>query len=307
MNVLIIGFGSIGARHAIILSELSLQVFLVTSRQDVPFKVYRSIQEAVEQIQFEYIIIANETARHLETLETMAQLGYTGTLLVEKPLTHLKGSEHRFPFSRLYVGYNLRFHPALQQLKAILTNQKIITCHAYVGQYLPDWRPGTDYRLSYSAHRQQGGGVLRDLSHELDYLLWLCGNWTQVTAKGGKLSQLDITSEDCVSALLQTTRCPLVTAHLNYLDRTPRRMLIVNTTEETYMIDFITGTLSDSQGRHCRQYNLERNDTYLRQHQAVLAKDETYLCDYRQALNIQSLIAAIDLTLETPQGRWITS
>jgi len=45
-----------------------------------------------------------------------------------------------------------------------------------VGHFLPLWRPNADYRKSYRSKRWLGGGVDLELSHEIDYCLWLFGD-----------------------------------------------------------------------------------------------------------------------------------
>ena len=133
-----------------------------------------------------------------------------------------------------------------------------------------------DYRKSYSASAEQGGGVLRDLSHELDYLTWILGGWSRVGALGGKLSSLESDSEDVFAMLLVTPACPVVTLQLNYLDRPGRRTVIVNTNDHTLEADLIAGTLTVDCNREA--FTIERDDTYRMMHAAVLAADTQVLC-----------------------------
>src|SRR5690606_29956228 len=82
--------------------------------------------------------------------------------------------------AKIEVAYNLRFMPSAIRLKELLTEQIVGRIHSVsieVGQYLPDWRPATDYRKNVSACKKLGGGVLLELSHELDYLTWLFGEF----------------------------------------------------------------------------------------------------------------------------------
>ena len=103
-------------------------------------------------------------------------------------------------------------------------NEKILSAHAHVGEWLPGWRPGRDYRDSNSAKKSDGGGVLRDLSHEIDYVLWLFGACRQLVAVAGHSSSLEIDSEDQASLLMKMESDSTVYVHLNYLDRPARRM-----------------------------------------------------------------------------------
>ena len=99
----------------------------------------------------------------------------------------------------LMVGYNFRFYPPLQAMRQALVEGcigRLISLRAEAGQYLPDWRPGSDYRQGASARRELGGGVVLELSHELDYIRWLGGEVESVGALVGKLSDLEIEVED---------------------------------------------------------------------------------------------------------------
>lgn len=105
----------------------------------------------------------------------------------------------------LLIGYNLRFLPSLQRFRRLLHESlvgRVISVRCEVGQYLPLWRPGTDYRVGVSASRSLGGGALLELSHELDYLRWIFGEVDWVQASLGRQSALEIDVEDTVHLVL---------------------------------------------------------------------------------------------------------
>jgi len=177
VKALVIGHGSIGQRHVRILRALGCDVAII-SRRELGFQsCYTDLLRALEEHRPEYVVVANPTSRHLETITALASAGFAGKVLVEKPLFGRSRTFIETPFSQFAVAYNLRFHPVVQRLRELLLGEVIISAQAYVGQYLPDWRPASDYRQSYSASAAQGGGALRDLSHELDYLAWIFGGW----------------------------------------------------------------------------------------------------------------------------------
>ena len=180
-RALVIGYGSIGQRHARILANLGLSTAVVSRRQVDAETVFSGIAEGVEEFKPDYVIVASRTNEHAGDIETLAATGFSGVVLVEKPLFMTMGSMPANQFARCHVAYNLRFHPLMQALRRHLGGRAVYAAHCHAGSSLPTWRPGTDYRTGYSAIKDQGGGVIRDLSHELDYVLWLLGGWKKVT------------------------------------------------------------------------------------------------------------------------------
>ncbi len=298
MQGLIIGFGSIGKRHAQVLKSLGCNIFLVTSQKIDDYPCYATIENTLEKESIDYVVIANPTYLHYQTLMSLIQCNYQGVVLVEKPLfSKIEYLPHNNQV-KILVAYNLRFHELLIQTKKLIENEKLLTFSAYVGQYLATWRKGIDYHHSYSAKKEQGGGVLRDLSHELDYSLWLCGPCLEITAMGGHLSTLEINSDDIYSIMMKCTSCPIVNIHLNYLDRSTRREIIINTQNNTIFVDFIKGIISID-GRIQFQHENDMMHTYVRQHQAILNKDFNYLCSLTEGLSVMKVIEAAEKACAT--------
>ena len=291
-NALVIGFGSAGARHARNLGALGCKTAVVSRRKiDFPSR-YEELPYALEDHRPDYVVIANSTDEHLSTIEELAALGYSGTVLVEKPLFSRSVDFPANRFRNVFVGYNLRFHPVLRRLRSLLKDQTVISAQAYVGQYLPSWRPERDYRKSYSANRSGGGGVLRDLSHELDYLTWLLGGWTSVAAVGGHLSDLEIDSDDVFGLMLTTANCPVVLAQLNYLDRKSRRSLIVNTAGATIEADLVEGTITVD--RETTSMSSDADEWQRSMHREILEGKAASACTLKEGLDVLCLIEAAE-------------
>jgi predicted dehydrogenase len=126
-------------------------------------------------------------------------------VFIEKPLAHTLGDavvavELLGPaFEQSQIGYNLRFSESLVAFRDLVRGGqfgRVERFSAEAAQYLPDWRPGKDYRDTVSARADLGGGVLLELSHELDYLRWIFGEWDWVSAWTGRTSSLEIDVED---------------------------------------------------------------------------------------------------------------
>ena len=289
----VIGYGSIGQRHARLLIELECQVAVV-SRRSIDFAPhYSELSQALADWQPEYVVVANRTNEHHQTIGSLVKHRFQGSVLVEKPLFDSRSALPAHNFSQATVAYNLRCHPLLIKLKSLLDDSaQLVTANIYAGSYLPVWRPNRDYRRGYSAKWDQGGGVLRDLSHELDYALWLFGPWRRLTASGGRLSPLEIDSDDAYSLLMETQRCPLVSIHMNYLDHVPRREILVNTDQHTVRVDLISNMIVIDGVQE--SVTVARDDTYRAEHQAMLAGNAEGLCTLAEAMETLVTIEAAE-------------
>ena len=294
----VVGYGSIGRRHCTILDQLGMQVGVVTRAGDCAFPRFDTIAEACAARDVRYVVVANETARHARSLRDLSRLtGAATKIVVEKPVfDSADGPEHTAVAGRTWVAYNLRFDPLLRRLHRVLQDQVICSMQVYAGQYLPDWRPQRDYRRTYSASRREGGGVVRDLSHELDYICWLTGAWQGVFASVGHRSALEITSEDTCSALLATERCDNISFELNYTDRLPQRAIICNTNEMTIRCDLVRRDLQiNDEISHCP---VDIDLTYIAQHQSILGGGDE-ACTLREGVAVVRLIEAIEKSSAT--------
>lgn len=230
---LVLGCGSIGMRHARNLLELGQHVFAYDPGAAQRERVGRELGiETFDDLEAawgslpEAAVIATPTSSHLELALESASRGCH--FFVEKPLSN---SLERVPELLAavaerqlvtLVGCNMRFHPGVQALKNVVERQTlgtIFTARFEAGQYLPDWRPGTDYRQSYSAQRALGGGIVLDAIHELDYASWLLGEVTEVACFADHVSELEIDTEDVASILLRFGSSAIAAVHLDYLQR----------------------------------------------------------------------------------------
>ena len=144
------------------------------------------------------------------------------------------------------VGCHLRMTPGFAKLKGLISEGAIgpvHTAHLSVGQWLPDWRPGRDYRDTYSAQRKLGGGVLLDLVHELDMARNLFGEFSELTARSGNTGLLEIDTEDHADILLQRDDMT-VNVHLDYLDKSSHRNGRIIGENGTLIYDVIQKTMA---------------------------------------------------------------
>lgn len=301
MNVAVVGAGSIGSRHQRILKQLGHQVSVVSANS--PDADFRSVSDALERESFDYVVIASQTSQHVIDLSALINNRFSGRVLIEKPLFEKLHTLEDNNFSFAAVGYNLRFHPAIVWLKDTLPKLgKLSSANFYVGQYLPTWRPDSDYRKSSSARDISGGGVLRDLSHELDLEQYLFGDWQQLTAVGGKFSDLEIATDDTFSILMTSTKCNAISVQLNYIDRIKQRYITINGNNGTVSIDLISNTakFNDLDVK----FSVNADDSYVAQHLAVISNDSQNTCSLSEALKVVETIQAIEKSAE--KLKWIS-
>lgn len=287
MKTLVVGMGSIGVRHAQNFRAQGSEVATCSRREQTDWTNYSTLPEALQKFEPDYVVIANETALHQESLETiLTNHPDVRSILVEKPLFAKMPTRPLPQTDKVKVAYNLRFHPLTQKLKSTIQDQAFVGWSSYVGQNLKGWRPQRDYRDSYSAQKSKGGGVLLDLSHEIDLFQFISGRADYITGHGGKFSALEIDSEDTFSILVKSTRCPLATIHMNYIDHLTQRHLTLHTNSATYVLDYIAGTWRDSNGVETLKF--DRNESYIGLTKAFLTNSDD-VCDYESALNINRI------------------
>jgi len=208
-RILIVGHGSTGKRHLLLARNLfpnaDIRVLRHLKNKSTPENSNGCFDNIEDALSFDpqIAVIANPATFHIEVAIKLTELGTH--LLIEKPIAASHESiQLLIDLSRknktiLLVGYNLRFLSSLQEFRKALHLQtigKVLSVRCEVGQFLPSWRPNTDYRQTVSARSELGGGVLLELSHEIDYLKWIFGEVEWVTAILSQQSDLDIDVED---------------------------------------------------------------------------------------------------------------
>ncbi len=254
MKILIIGLGGIGQRHLRNLRTVlgnDMEIAGYDSRPNIPvltdqlkveegqslvekynLVLFQDFEQALAQ-RPQAAFICNPTSLHVTAAIRAAREGCA--LFIEKPLSHNLEhvdelvslvESHRLPAA---VGYQMRFHPCLQRLHALVQEKKvgrILSVRAVVGEYLPGWHTYEDYRQGYAARKDLGGGVILSQIHELDYLYWLFGMPRRVFGLGGHLSSLEMDVEDTADILMECVMDdhPVpISLHQDYMQNPPSR------------------------------------------------------------------------------------
>jgi predicted dehydrogenase len=265
MKFLIVGLGSIGKRHLRNLRALEPNAEIAVWRQkntsdiDIPEfadLLFHSSQQVLEY-KPQASIICNPANLHMETAADLLKAG--SHMLIEKPLSNNldRAAELLYKCDAknliLMVAYCMRFHPSIQAVHHGISEGvigKVLYAHAEVGQYLPDWRPESDYRESVSARKNLGGGALLELSHEIDYMRMMLGNPHSVTAKLATLSDLEIDVEDTAELLLDFDDGVLANIHLDLIARPASRKVTIRGSKGTIEADILKNEVRYFTAKH---------------------------------------------------------
>jgi predicted dehydrogenase len=259
VSVLICGLGSIGRRHLRHFRALGCgpiwayrtgKATLPDDGQPQPDAVFHELTAALAQ-KPDVVVVANPTALHVETALAAVRAGCH--VLIEKPLSHRREgiAELVAETARLgrvvRVAQNLRFHPQLQRLRQMLTSGQpfgqLLLARAHIGGYLPDWHPWEDYRGSYAARRDLGGGAALTNIHELDYLTWLLGPARRFAGFASPLHPLRTDVDEVAAFVLEHVTGALSVATLSLAHKPQTRTLELSGAGGNASLDLLTGHL----------------------------------------------------------------
>jgi predicted dehydrogenase len=254
VNILIIGLGSIARKHIAAVRQFLPDSTIFALRSSVSGDEVENVQNIYEwdAITFtpDFVIISNPTLLHGEAIRRCIFFGCP--LFIEKPvLSDINDADTLLQEIReknisTYVACNLRFHPSLVFLKNYLSEKqpRINEVNVYCGSYLPDWRAGRDFKKTYSANANMGGGVHLDLIHELDYCWWLFGSPYKISSIKRNVSSLGIDAVDDASYHLLYEGYT-IDVRLNYYRRDNKRTVEILTSDDTILLDINNGIVTN--------------------------------------------------------------
>ena len=221
--ILVVGYGSIGRRHFQNLRALGRRDvrLLRTTRgrggalpSPEGVRVYRELDAALADAPA-VVLVCTPTSLHVPAAHAALRAG--ACVLMEKPVSdtlesarHLAAEADRLG-GAVSMAYCFRYHPLYRGLHEAAAGGRlgrVFHVHAWQGSYLPDWHPWEDYRTSYAARADLGGGVVRTLDHELDQVRWTLGQPSEVVAAGGAISGLGVDVEDTADMIFRTSPRP---------------------------------------------------------------------------------------------------
>ncbi len=294
MKVLIIGFGSIGKKHFLALNELGFLVDVLSKSYEFShfegknFRLFKDLEELNLQ-DYDLFIIANITTSHFKTLEFLDQNVKEKIILVEKPLFQKDMEFIPSNNNQIYIAYLLRFHPMIQDLKQLIDKKEVYFAKFICNSYLPNWRK-LDYRQNYSAKKELGGGVMLDLSHEIDLAFYFFKELSLKFSQNLKISELEITSDD-FTFLALSAKNTSIHIELDYFSKLTQRKILFHTKENSFETDLVHNKLNIYDKTNNFKSKTYENDTFKtlqNMHKAILEKDQN-LCTLEEARRVLRL------------------
>ncbi len=267
--------------------------------------VFSSLSAAISSANFHAAVVCTPTSLHIDSLQLLLE-ARVPNIYIEKPVSHsLQGFDRLLALSKSYasniiVGYDLHFDPGLQKVKQLLQEGvigKIVSVNAQVGQYLPDWRPHEDYRQGMSARKKSGGGVMLDLVHEFDYLLWLVGDVITIACQYSHTGALEIETEDVSDVLLRFASGATGTIHLDYLQQKLVRNCLLTGHHGTIFWNLASSKVQwIDKHKHEQEFSyagFERNERFVQIIKAFLEnKNDPRLTTFQESLKSLQLVLA---------------
>ncbi len=294
MKVLISGYGSIGQKHKRILnSNFKIQNFLIINSTEFKNKII--LRKKILKFDPDYIIISTFTSNHYNQLLFLNNILKNKKILVEKPLYDLKIKYKLFKFNNeIYVGYNLRFDPIIIYLKKLLNNKKILSYNAICNSFLPNWRK-SNYELSSSAQKKYGGGVVSDLSHEIDYTFYLLGDLNLLFNYSSKISKLKINTNDYF-ILNARSKNTLVNINLNYFSRIEKRIIYIDGDDFSITVDLIRKNIQIQKNNKIKKitFKYTKNQSYINMHNYILKNKNGKINNIKSYKKIQNFLFSLN-------------
>lgn len=294
-NAVIIGYGSIGIKHHITLKKLNyFDNIYILSRRKFKRKNFFEKWSDIKPFSPKYFIISNESNNHLKTFNFINNTFKDAKIYIEKPVflgavfPKLKNNNNAI------IGYNMRQHPAISKTINLINRLNIYKIDAKCVSYLPSWRK-ENYMKTNSSNKNKCGGIVYELSHELDYLNYIFKNLKIKNSKISKLSNLKLNYEDNFYGEFKSSKCKQITLNLNYYDLIPERFLKIYSSNKTIKIDFIKNIIIIKSLKNMNKFkiNYNLNKSYSDTHQKFINDEYSSLCTFDQGLNLLKVINKI--------------
>ena len=296
MIIVIFGYGSAGRRHAnIIRKNFNNYKIYIYTKQKIKEYNYFSNLKTILTLKPDYVIIASENNKHFYQLQFLEKNFKGLKILVEKPLFD-KFKKLNIRKNNVFVGYNLRFHPFIKNIYNLIKSNQTYDIQFITNTYLPNWRK-TNFKNNYAVSKRKGGGIILDLSHELDLAKILLGEFKILYKNYGKISKLTNDTEDHLK-LIGRKRNTNLSIDLKYFSRNEVRIILVDCKNFSIFADLKNSIFKVAYNNKTivRKSKVSMYQTYLEMHKAVIMKKNfKHLCTYNEGVRLLKLINSIKI------------
>ena len=292
-SALIVGSGNIAKKHEKSLRLISnkIKIKKIKSRKFQSF-----LNQSPEELQFNLIIICSPSSEHYRHINLIERNFTKIKVLIEKPLFNKLITLKKKLKNQYFVGYNLRFHPIIQFIKKYIEKKKILSINVICTSYLPKWRKGKDYKKSVSAQKRFGGGVLLELSHEIDYLNWIFKNFKILNSYNKKISNLKINVDDILNFTAEKNKKTILNLSINFFSISERRKIFIDGENFSIDADLITNKLKVFEKKKLKLITykkFKKIDTYKNQNLSLIKDKFKNLCSIKEGLKVLKIISKI--------------
>lgn len=288
-KILIIGFGSIGQKHASIFNKLNCQINIISSQPKI-FKYKKIDYRDIKNYEPDIVIIATTTNMHFQDLKITDNILKNKIILVEKPLFN-KNINFSSKRNTILVAYNLRFLPIIKFLKKICSKNKPLNCEVKCHSFLPKWRK-RKYILTSSAKKKLGGGVLNDLSHEIDICFFLFKFMKNYFLSKNKLSNLKIDTEDYAYIICKNKDLP-ISISLSYFTKIEQRNIFLEFRNFSIEADLLNNICFIKKKNLTKKIKFKKTDTYSYQAKNLIKSNLGEFCTIKEGLKVLNVIHKI--------------
>tara|TARA_Y100000591_G_C21814519_1_gene689857 strand:+ start:833 stop:1726 length:894 start_codon:yes stop_codon:yes gene_type:complete len=293
-KIILIGLGSISKKHIFVLKKIKPNIkILKLSSQKFDFFNFEEINK-LKIFNPDMIILCSPASKHFSQLKKIEKTFTNKKVLIEKPVFERSYKTPKRLKNKYFIGYNLRFHPILGFIKNYIKKKKLFLIEVTSQSYLPLWRK-TNYTKSVSAQKKLGGGVLLELSHELDYLKWIFKNLKVSFKINKKISNLKIDTDDILN-LTGKINNSILQLNLNFFSKIPNRSIKIDGLGFSLKGDLIKNKIeiiSNTKTITKKFTNFRMIDTYELQMREVISGKIVNTCTLKESLALMRVIQKI--------------
>jgi predicted dehydrogenase len=313
-KILIVGFGSASKRHIknLYTQDNNCFFFILSRKKKInqfflkksSYKHIKSINE-IQGNKIKYSFICTGSNEHLKYLRILYK--YNHDIFIEKPVLESAKDINELDRilkkykKKIFVGYNYLFNKTINHLKKLnIKKEKINKISMKVGYYLPFWRKNIHYEKTVSSQKKMGGGVLLELSHEINYLLYLFGKPLWTSAILNKISNLKINVEDNAFITLRFKNF-ICFLEMDLVSRNYTRFCKVDTNKNSYLMDLGKNKIMKFKYKNKKSIlfneSLDVNHSYLNQLEFFQRSNSRTIRKYTNlAIDTLKIIKAIRLS-----------